>query len=547
LRQVACLWLALILSMGSALAQEESGSKPIPPLRELEAAGAVIGEIRIDNQNIFDLDDPKENNALFRLANKLHIRTRPDTIRRALLFNSGEPLSVRLIEETERLLRSNHYIYDVRIRPVAYHDGIVDIAVMTRDTWTINLGIKFSRGGGSNTTGLGLSDQNFLGTGIAVGVDKTSDVDRTGREFFINRNNALDGWTTVEYRHANFDDGTANTFKLDRPFYALDTRWAAGLSAKTNSRIDSIYDSSNIIGQYRHNFDSAEIYGGWSRGLVDGWTHRYSAGIQYQDDTYSIDPALPPPPSGQLPPDLKQVGPFLRYEVVEDDFLKVKNRNLIERAEYFALGYRSLLQLGRAMTSLGSTRDLWNYNAEISDGMTFAKHHNLLLSAYARGQYGSDGGERQFSGAKANYYQPQGGKWNGLLFASAAFDSVNNGNDADQLYLGGDNGLRGYPLRYQTGTNRALFSVEQRAYTDWFPFRLFRVGGAVFYDYGRAWGGVNQNPVNPGWLSDIGFGLRILNDRSATGRVTHIDLAFPLNSDPAIKSWQFLVKTHLSF
>src|SRR5690349_4133709 len=269
MRRVAGLWLALVLSMGSASAQEESASNPVPPFAELEAAGAVIGEIRIDNQNIFDLDDPKENNALFRLANKLHIRTRPDTIRRALLFNSGELLSVRLIEETERLLRSNHYIYDVRIRPAAYHDGIVDIEVTTRDTWTINLGLKFSRGGGSNTTGLGISDQNFLGTGIAIGVDKTSDVDRTGREFFISRNNALDGWTTVEYRHANFDDGTANTFKLDRPFYALDTRWAAGLSAKSNSRIDSIYDSSNIIGQYRHNFDSAEVYGGWSRGLVD--------------------------------------------------------------------------------------------------------------------------------------------------------------------------------------------------------------------------------------------------------------------------------------
>ena len=52
----------------------------------------------------------------------------------------------------------------------------------------------------------------------------------------------------------------------------------------------------------------------------------------------------------------------------------------------------------------------------------------------------------------------------------------------DQLLLGGDNGLRGYPLRYQSGDRRALFTIEERAYTDWYPFRLVRVGGAVFYD-----------------------------------------------------------------
>ena len=535
--------LALALSTCPAIAQERSGSTPIPSFRELEAAGAVIGEIRIDNQNIFDPDNPKENGTLYQLANKLHIRTRPNVIRQTLLFKSGEPLSARLIEETERLLRSNHYLYDVLIRPVAYKNGIVDIEVVTRDTWTLSPGFNFSRQGGTNTTGLTLHEANLLGTGIAVGLARTSDVDRSGQEFTFSRANAFDGWTTIEYRNANFDDGKRNSFILNRPFYALDTRWAAGVSANTNERIDSLYSSSNIIGQYRHKSESGEVYGGFSNGLVNGWTHRYSLGIHYQNDDYRTDPTLPPPP--QVPLDLKQVGPFVRYEAVEDDFVKVKNRNLIERAEYFALGFNSTVQLGRAMTDLGSTRDLWNYAATVSDGFAFAGNHNLLASAYASGKYGGDGGEHQFAGVGAKYYRPQG--QNRLFFAALSMDTITNGDAADQLLLGGDNGLRGYPLRYQTGTHRALMSLEQRVYTDWYPFQLFRVGGAVFFDYGRAWGGVNQNTVNPGWLGDIGFGLRILNARSATGRVTHIDLAFPLNADPAIKSRQFLVKSKISF
>ena len=48
---------------------------------QLEAAHAVIGTITINNQNIFDTTDPKENTWLFRLANRLHYRTRAGVIR----------------------------------------------------------------------------------------------------------------------------------------------------------------------------------------------------------------------------------------------------------------------------------------------------------------------------------------------------------------------------------------------------------------------------------------------------------------------------------
>jgi hypothetical protein len=102
-------------------------------------------------------------------------------------------------------------------------------------------------------------------------------------------------------------------------------------------------------------------------------------------------------------------------------------------------------------------------------------------------------------------------------------------------------------LRYQSGDRRALFTIEERAYTDWYLFRLVRVGGAVFYDRGRAWGGVNQNIVNGGWLSDVGAGLRLALDRAAFGNVLHADVAVPLERVPGIKAVQFIVKTQVSF
>jgi hypothetical protein len=52
-------------------------AQALPSFAELEAAGARVGEIRISPRNIFDTADPAEDRALFRLANALHVGTRP--------------------------------------------------------------------------------------------------------------------------------------------------------------------------------------------------------------------------------------------------------------------------------------------------------------------------------------------------------------------------------------------------------------------------------------------------------------------------------------
>ena len=117
----------------------------------------------------------------------------------------------------------------------------------------------------------------------------------------------------------------------------------------------------------------------------------------------------------------------------------------------------------------------------------------------------------------------------------------------DALLLGADNGLRGYPLRYQSGTRRALFTVEERFYTDLYVWQLFRVGGAAFLDIGRAWGGDNVNALNPGWLRNVGVGLRVVSVRSAFSNVLHVDLAFPVDATADIKKVQLNVKTKASF
>jgi hemolysin activation/secretion protein len=116
-----------------------------------------------------------------------------------------------------------------------------------------------------------------------------------------------------------------------------------------------------------------------------------------------------------------------------------------------------------------------------------------------------------------------------------------------QVLLGGDNGLRGYPLRYQAGEQRAILTAEQRFFTEWYPWRLLRVGYAVFADAGQVRGRDPRAKPSLGTLYDVGVGLRLSSPRASGRSIVHVDLAFPLNGDPTIDKVQLIVETKGSF
>jgi hemolysin activation/secretion protein len=515
----------------------------LPGFAQLEAQGARIGEIRIRHLNIFDTDNPAENKALFRLANTLHFRTREGVIAAALLFRTGERVSVSRIEETERVLRTTRYLYDVRIRPIALRDGVVDVEVQTRDAWTLDLGLNAGRSGGANSGSVALTEYNLLGTGITLGVGRYADVDRSGNEFMVSADRILGTWASFGYGMARNSDGERQALRLVRPFYSLDARWAAGLSVSRDDRIDPVYRAGEVVAEYRRRENRGEVFGGWSAGLIDGWVRRISAGLAMREDAHAFEPGRTPPP--RLPSDATLAGPFLRYELLQDRFEKTTNLNQIGRSEFLPLGLAASAQIGWSTSVFGATRDAWLYQTTMSRGFEPFQRHRLLASASLSGQLADSRLERQRLGLQARYYAPHGHRR--LFYAAVSADALHRPAPLDVLLLGGDNGLRGYPLRYASGERRVLITLEERFYTDQYWFELFRVGAAAFLDVGRAWGGDPYTVSDPGWLANAGVGLRVFNVRSAFSNVVHIDLAVPLRPPEGISRAQLLVRTRASF
>ncbi len=516
----------------------------VPTDADLEKAGAVIGKIEIDARNIFDPGDDRENSGIYKLADHLHARTRAAAIRAQLLFKSGDRYRAQKLAESERNLRKLVFIYDARVVPVRYADGKVDVRVITKDVWTLSPGISFGRSGGSNAVSYDLKEESLFGWGKAVEIARTSNVDRTSNNVSYADPNVLDSHWIANLAYSDASDGFTRSAQLGQPFYSLDTRWSTKLTATDFYRTVSRYSLGNIVNQFNDDESTYELSGGLSSGLVDGWTRRLLFGMHYDRNSF-LPTSGSTLPSKPLPPNRTLSYPFIGFDVAQDDFVRVGDVNQIGKTEDLYFGTEVTGQLGVSNGAFGANRNAPIITATAVHGFRLPLAQQLFLAGDFTTRIENGRAANLVSDASARYYWRWG---EDLLLYAALSGTVTDHLDPDmQLLLGGDNGLRGYPLRYESGTSRALLTVEQRVFTDWYPFRLVRIGFAGFGDIGRTWGSGVVGNSDPGMLSDVGVGLRIGNSRSGLGNVLHIDLALPLKTVPNNQRVQFLVQTFQSF
>jgi len=516
--------------------------------------GAVVGEIRVVNTSIFDPAKPGEDNRLFRLADRLHRTTRPEVISRQLTLRPGDRFTRAALEESERILRANDYLYDAHIRVIPSGDGIVDLEVETRDVWTLQGGISFNRAGEANTGSVHLEDNNFLGTGKELTLLRVNDIDRTSNVVRFRDPNLLGSRTRLMLSYADNSDGGRRRFEVDRPFYSLDARWATGVQAMLDNRVEPFYELGRITQRFRHEQDFAEVYTGLSPGLSDGSTRRWRLGYTYDRERFSPYGSLDS--TDVIPADRKLSYPWIGFEYVQDGFVTEHGLDRLQRPEDLNLGKQLHARLGWSTPTLGGDVTRLIFETGATAGWRPGPRQLFLVSVEGSTRWRNHSSESNDSttenlraGGSLRYYVRDFGN---NVFYVAAEGEVGRHLDAEnQILLGGDNGLRGYPLRYQSGDRRILFTVEQRFFSNREYFHLLHVGAAVFFDAGRAWYETFPEPyffpTERPLLKDVGVGLRLGSSRSSKAAMVHLDLAFPLDGDQSLKRVQWLVTTNETF
>jgi len=500
----------------------------------------VTGEVRVIVQPVFDTNDPAEDNSLYRWANRLHRQTRQGTILEAILFRPGEPVRVSSMLESERILRAKAYLYDARVIPRRLCGDRLDIDVVARDVWTLVPDADFSRSGGDNSYGYGVTDTNLLGSGQTLSLFFEKDADREGEGLFYEDPNVAGSRVALQTLFENNSDGSRRVLDVGQPFYSLDARRALGMRLEDTDEERGLYLLSDKFAEFGQDLRRVSLSSGFSNGEMQGRTWRWLAGYNYEEYKFSpIRGSVPPDP---IPADRTYGYPWVGFASIEDQFDTTMNVDRIERTEDVDLGRAYSMLLGWSDSAFGGdSASRLVLRTHYQDGFRRGEKHLFFYGAELQGYWNFDlnRSEQVMARTFATYRQQQTGRFSlaGMIEGKA----VHNLSTDQQLLGGGDTGLRGYPSRYQWGNRSYLVSVEERYFSDIYIARIVRVGLAAFVDAGRTWFSDGPGGDGYGTLADVGLGFRFESTRTRQDRVLHVDFAFPLVDGPDVQSMQILL------
>jgi outer membrane protein assembly factor BamA len=528
-------------------ATTEDVEPAIPTDEQLERLGARIGVIEIQVDNVFDPDNPKEHGVVYRAANALHIKTREATVRPQLLFRSGEVYSMHAMDETARNLRERRYLADATITPIRYYPGAntVDVLVRVRDVWTLTPGTTYGRSGGASHSGFQLEEQNLLGLGKAVQVQRTKTVDRSSWDFSYRDPNLLSTRWDMKVTYSSASDGGSKSLDVTHPFFSLDTRYSGSLNMASTRQLTRVFEQGVQVDQYLTQQRAGYIQGGWStglRGTGTQWVLRSTLGYQVDDRHYAPDPV-----SGTLtlPVDTHTRYPWLGLSWLQDKYVVTRNRERIELTEDMYVGRSAGLTLGYSSKTFDADKDALILGVMLQDAYVLSYSQNLFVNWSMNGRREQGQWRGTTYSTSVRYDWREGARY--LVAVKFNHAYVQELDESQQLYLGSDEGLRGYPLRYRSGSERMVLNVEQRVYSNVQILRLLSVGAAAYVDVGRIGGEAGATAGSQRTFADVGIGLRLGNIRSSGGEMFHFDLAYPFNAPSADRKVQFSIVTKTTF
>jgi len=500
----------------------------------------VIGQITYTRQNIFDPDNDDENGFLYMLANDWHFLTKESVIAEKLLFESGSEANKSVLEESERLLRGNHYIYDAEIIPRRICGNKVDVEVITRDVWTLTPDIRLKTSGGKSSLSFVLRDSSFLGSGKQVLVAQNNDSERSGLELGYFDNALLGSRHLLRLEYQDNDDGQRTLYHFSKPFYSLESFLSYGVYVENDLRIEPFFDKGEEFTEFLMDKDIFNSSFGWSSGVVNKHVKRFQFGFSLQE--YSFSATADTDLFYGLPEDRKLSYPWFQFNYIEHNFVKIANIEQLHRREDINLGDEITVRLGWTSERLGADRD--GPILDISGQRYLLANEDEYLNYSYTGHFFYNRDKEQFENSKLateieyNYLQTQQWRFNTSLSVV-----VSENLYLDQpLNLGGSSGLRGYPQAYTRGKYKALLSIEERYFSDIHLWNLIRVGAAGFVDFGQVFEGENNR-----LLANVGLGLRLSSSRAELGKVLHIDYAVPIADKEYVDSYQWFITIKSSF
>ena len=528
------VWAAVLTAVTgrSAYAQEAWS--------DLERRHVIISRIEIMVHPVFDLADPKENHFVGRAANFIHIETREQSIRPALLFKVGEPVDALLIHASERLLRRMPFVRDAEIVPAENPDGTVTAIVEIRDAWSLKPQVTLSHAGGQTEWSALARELNALGLGkqVQIGYDKT--IDRSLIEFAYQDPFMFHTRWMLFAEYQDLSDGIGRYVAIEHPFHDVHAPWSAGITANSLRSTQIFYEKGKRVyglpsRRYALSlFYRFRVWRGGSSALRSGLEY-LATGCGYDSLTVFRPDMLPFPDMRE-----RQLHGIISFwQFFQDAHIERCNINSVDVVEDFNLGWDAQVWLGHFLRSRGSlSLPIWT-EGSIEKGWAPAQSSFALAHVLWRGGWEETGTQHMWYESGVSVFAQH----LPLQTCMLAFQHIYDRHPfpEDVLYLGGTDGLRGYMNHFRIGNERWMLTVEDRVFTPWDFWGIVELGFVSYLDAG----GIRQLSTGR-WsrsYASVGGGLRIGNLKSSIGRVVSLTVAAPIVREPGVRGVQFLLVT----
>lgn len=548
MRLPPALLLALALAPAAAAAQEA-------------CPDGRVTRVFVDNRSIFDLEELEGApfQWAYRLANRLHYRTRPSFLRREILLAPGDCWDPFLAADSGRLLRRLGFIARSDVYGVRQPDGDWHVIVDTQDEWTtvVEVGGRFD--GGVKIEKVRLREENFLGRGFVAGfLYREEDAQRRlGGELATPRlfNTRVDaGIRAGETRVGPFVEqevfypfvGEVGRF-AGRQRYARDEdyfTWSAGTPTAPEHLILPVEREvwEVTLAARLGEPGNLTVFGlGVSRDRME--FADLSRAERVVDNAFGAPEPAPPELAALLAPQTRyRAGTRVNLLLGQRNIRFEQRRGLdaLQGLHDVELGTELAVTVGRSLGAAASRDapdDLFTRARLYAAGAPapFVLMGNVAIEA-----------RQIFSGAEDQdgwrdilgefdllaYWQPPEAPRH-TFFARLAAAGGWNTDLPFQLTLGGVAGVRGFHDEDFPGSRRIVLSVEDRMYFGW-PFPdLFDLGATVFADAGRMWADDLGLGSDSGWRGTVGAGLR-LGFPSGSRGVVRIDAGVPFGGGAGI-------------
>jgi len=467
-----------------------------------------IGKITINSVDVYSPTEARKGR-FYRAADALHIETHDSVIRKFLLFREGDVYRPERLAETERTLRTLHFLKSASVTASEPHDGVVDVTVTTQDAWSIAPETQAGNRGGASTFGASLTDSNLLGLGkeVSVSWDKTIDRTRIGLDY---QDPALNSqfWST-HLSYGKNSDGYDRRFLLRRPFYSFATPWAADVTWLAFKQDDRLFANGVTAAKFQQEHKLTQLAYGIARNPSDVRANRLTAGVRFIDDDFSAVVA-----SRRF----RYV--FLRWDKVENEFVKLNFVSKDIRYEDFNLGEQTSLE--GAVSRQGTFARITTASGHSFGDNSFVMPSFAFESRFDGGPQNSIASGNAFYVHRYGFEHPQ---------ATVGRINVNYGWRVDrelQFLADGVTGLRGYRVHAFAGTRAIVMNLEQRLYLGREILQLASPGVVAFVDAGNATDGGFARLMR--LKMDAGVGIRIGLPRTPKN-LLRIDLAYALQRD----------------